>query len=131
MIQAKDLRIGNWVSITGHAIKLTGPKFLFILQEDGDLTTRCEGIPLTPEILEKWCGFEKDEEWLWYNLDFFQSPKAGRWVTNTLSGKNIDTPFLRIDGFCDLFYLHQLQNLYRDITSKELEINIPTTNPAP
>lgn len=117
MIQANELRLGNWVTITGVPIQLTQKKIAFILEEDNS-TTRCSPIPLTPEILER-CGFEKgclvkelNNEWMIYYNN-------GMW----LQVEKAEHPYIceRKDLF-HIKYLHQLQNLYYALTGSELEI---------
>ena len=81
------------------------------------------GIPLTPEVLRD-CGFETDTEF----GNQLQHPHLKcRWVDRNLSGDTLDKPYLRFDSTgrppfikTDIYYLHQLQNLYFALTQTEL-----------
>lgn len=69
-------------------------------------------IPLTEEILLK-CGFEKHNKEFWFK-DFFIGL--------------IDNSFNLKEGIgvyvADVYYLHQLQNLYFALTNEELTVNL-------
>ena len=139
MIQAKELRIGNVIEAN------TPPMIVQAINKDSvelympgseadnfeeDLE-KCNGIPLTPEILEK-CGFQKanNDRWLiemdgphrhieviWYGLA--KNIYVNLWEAPELSsGEPI---FYSIGG---VKYLHQLQNLYWCLCGKELLINL-------
>ena len=124
MIQAQELRIGNWV-INYYGI----PGILVSIHEGNSYRVKADGeidawgeeninpIPLTREILEK-AGFIDneihlcDDKYIWIN---------GHW----------NTWHLRDGGEKDMFdldeppqYLHQLQNLYFALTGKELTIQL-------
>lgn len=80
MINANELRIGNWVSVKGkiikvqavdidginpdHRIQFSYSNVSIDTQYDGFFTTTLiiEPIPLTTEILEK-CGFKKESDY--------------------------------------------------------------------
>lgn len=125
MIDAKELRIGNWVQI---AQMWQGAGYDIYRQCDIDTINRIsrdannrnpfyDPIPLTPEILEK-CGFE---------INSF-----GRLVIsiNPLFqiGESLEQPgstMLYCHNRCvsnNIRYLHQLQNLFFALAGKELEI---------
>lgn len=84
-------------------------------------------IPLTPEILEM-CGFKFITDWSikendgvcyrkdlgWLRLE--TGMMSSRWVT-LVDKQGISTGV-------NIEYLHQLQNLYLDLTGEELEINL-------
>jgi len=122
MIQATDLRVGNWVDCrnfngTGKTIRTqfdwTLWKYLHFL----------DPIELSPEILEK-CGFEKytevpddgigDELEIWNNycIDVFFDVHGALVLKDY--HVNINRPK----------YLHQLQNLYFALTGEELTVNL-------
>lgn len=111
MVQANELRLGNYVidTVTNTCGKIKGISSL-----DNDIY---EGIPLTPEILEK-CGFEYKH--LPPKEHYFSN---GMVVIDTYKTKDA---FYYNGHFCDvsLDYVHQLQNLYFALTGKELEISL-------
>jgi hypothetical protein len=117
MIQANELRIGNWVLVNGKPVTIQ------IL--NGNLTPHkeLEPIPLTLEILEKAnlinitdssCFTNKDN-----SVTVFKGSQgyyvcwedAGRESSISIIGK----PF---------HYVHQLQNLYFALTGEELKIEL-------
>lgn len=126
MIDAKSLRIGNWVNA-----KFQTEDFNFQVKgiSDDDFVTmdkvnnyhlNClQPIELSPSILIK-CGFEesKGKFHIGINYEHFIVYKVGdvydhwyfyREETRITSG---------------IKYLHDLQNLYLLLTGKELEINL-------
>lgn len=130
MINANEIRIGNWVEIRGighGSVTSINVKDIstisiknahrYVSNSDLQLITP---IPITSEILEK-CGFKKvaDEFYKKDNLYF----------------KNYDmdlclggTHYI-LDDFEDITtgeckYLHQLQNLYFALTGEELNVQL-------
>lgn len=121
MIKANELRIGNkvkmkvptsvdneWFETTIEAADLLGI-------ERGD--NLIEGIPLTPEILEK-CGFEKKTgsapgigDFYWHDNGIFETIR-------------VHGDIIKLEGIDSIpvKHLHQLQNLYFALTGEELEI---------
>jgi len=133
MIEAKDLRIDNWVIFEGRYFQID-----CIAREAPFLKTsefgvgiveykNIEPIPLTPEILEK-CGFEWDEIKM-YNDD---RPLTKALCKGRLIMLNVPTnpkiwyaaPFGYPISANRTIYLHQLQNLYFALTGDELTINL-------
>jgi hypothetical protein len=129
MIQANELRIGNYVALKGgDIVPIADGGILAINQKRFE----CYPIPLTPEILEK-CGFDvvhktnnhyaindpngiKDS----HKISVFPTIN-NQWhiaFSDTLNGYNDYTPTTKIQ------YLHQLQNLYFALTGEELECNL-------
>ncbi len=123
MIDAKELRVGNWIMVAGtgelHPIpaKVSDISVLFYNPE------LAGKIPLTYEILEK-CGFSKTNGFIWnvendriadiYDKgDFRIHAEVSRGVFYTTQPKSIDYK-----------YVHQLQNLYFILTGTELEIKL-------
>ncbi len=125
MIKANEVRVGNWVRnyssdkswfiddiVTGHWDPFS------------ELYSRAEGIPLTPEILEK-CGFEKNrsDEYV-YSMqpDFHLS--ISFYKTGIFPMLIKDSEFSNGEaqaiGLQKINYLHQLQNLYFALTGEEL-----------
>ena len=127
MIDARELRIGNYVMWTGFEndiIKIDSitEKGTWISTENGTHGVEwkdLQPIPLTEEILMK-CGFEHN-----YKSDY----------TITLSHTTDDRFNFKIykEGGFSLWYLgvpipvgnlHQLQNLFYALSGEELEVQI-------
>ena len=127
MIDLHELALGNWVydgDRTKFPMRVTtiGPDYVYLdfYDNEGDVWETfpedLEGIPLTGELLEK-IGFSfKDGLWR-HKWGVKVKPEAGfvfienkdkeHWMYGTCTCK-------------DVWYLHQLQNLVRIITKKEL-----------
>lgn len=110
MINANELRIGNWVTVGPHSnfqVKVINEKNKF------------EPIPLSPQILEEF-GFT--HEW----TDGFIKGRLDRegqyFIRFNEEGYSFAWEFCRNESV-EIRYLHQLQNLYFALTKKELEIN--------
>lgn len=119
MIQANELRIGNWIEVLGYVQIKNGNDIDIIIRggEDGS-----NGIPLTPEILEKakgWVSRPHLNDW------FFKLQGTLTILIYTPPFKSFsicesnDEPCFIVD--CE--YLHNLQNIFFALTSTELEIN--------
>lgn len=124
-VDAKELRIGNWIycfnpNEKGYPHNLTTQVTLqhFKLMRDEGNFNDYSPIPLTTEILEK-CGFKL--EYGGQLPDYIQREGFMMyWYEEKLSAnfghvKQMDR---------EIQYLHQLQNLYFALTGKELEINL-------
>lgn len=144
MIKANELRIGNWVTLNKYEYnfnvnpftkKIVGSAVIQVDEIDGESesinkyifswgeveSNSCEyleGIPLTPEILEK-VGFEAHGE-------------DGEYNYPDIAGVYLQQRYLDDDGFdyycfkqwlMTVNYLHQLQNLFFALTGTELEYN--------
>ncbi len=129
MIHVRELAIGNFVYDDDYSkfpmfVVTVGEDFVCLNFEgnEGDvwesIPEDLQGIPLTGELLEK-CGFTlKDGLWR-HKWGIKVKPEAGfvfienkdeeHWMYGTCTCK-------------DIWYLHQLQNLTRNITKKELLI---------
>lgn len=109
MIQANELRIGNWYDHNGSYRQVT-PNTIEEVWEGERIYVN--PIPLTPEILEK-CGFEK------YDRFLYRLKNGWHWIS-------VDTNSLYIHGkqVVLIDYLHQLQNLYFALTGKELNVQL-------
>lgn len=128
MIQANELRIGNWIAEKIHP-GLCQPVFLYSVRvSENNFCTLLkrlntfpyQGIRLTPEILEK-CGFYRIEE-----EKLFAHDATG---IDLVYDKSWHFKYLRknpksIVRDIQLAYLHQLQNLYFALTGEELKINL-------
>jgi len=133
MIQANEIRIGNWVD----------DAFVGFTQVRGeDLANwgaiNCLPIPLTPELLER-CGFVKEtsediEERTIYSIQvanntslYFDPHKD--WMRNDYEVEWYLSHEWNNNHFKNDFwerpkYLHQLQNLYFSLTNTELDIQL-------
>ena len=128
MIDAKDLRIGNWVLLNNNHKKVLWFKYdkVCVMNEYPSVIVdldRIQPIELTKEILLK-CGFKYRPCGI-QGADMWQG--LAYWDLNGvhLRGDKKVTNSLKIQGFIDseIKYLHQLQNLFFSLTHKELEIN--------
>jgi hypothetical protein len=137
MIQANELKVNNRFIREIHNQRGLEYDHDFILTEEwmGKLFSNdslfglqdLSPIPLTPKILEN-CGFNKD------NYGIFCFVKDGGkyisgceillWVKfngatlQVCTGDELDNLF----ELCHILYLHELQNLYFALTSKELNV---------
>lgn len=144
MIDAKDLRIGNWVNREYWNPHPTEPSIeldaclIYSIQSDrvsvriNDKkiiaripTEKIQPIPLTPEILEK-CGFYVDIHYGVFNISIYIegfNPFTFR-LRKGISGLMDGEYWVFISGGLipeKIKYLHDLQNLYYAVTKKELE----------
>jgi hypothetical protein len=118
MIQANELRIGNWIRIRESDTKVQVEAYMLAISE----LSNCQPIPLTPEILEK-CGFEKQESADQYGWYLGAGRRCLCWCYSdivSLEFKKCQSDYsdTLFDFSCK--YLHQLQNLYFALTSEEL-----------
>lgn len=139
MIQAQELRIGNWVNETIVDLENGGNK-LKQTQIDGNRIKCIEagdtvrGIPLTPEILLIAEGFESFKPY----GDYYIGTQGLNWFRGhglvLYRSYGPDAPYggFSIDNFTnpmlnkkmEVAYLHQLQNLYFCLAGKDLEITL-------
>ena len=119
MVQFNELRVGNLVHV-GNGIY---ERVLEILCDSITTETKqgifdFEGIPLTPEILEKAGFILRGFYYHFPNHDIFKLEqyklKNSYWLRHNT--QSIDS--VRIN------YLHQLQNLYFSLTGEELQIEL-------
>lgn len=133
MINANELRIGNWVSVHGNTQKIT-------LISAGEIRTDwgypenifeetyIDPIPLTTEILEK-AGFESGGHYnqLWLYLPDRTISLVYRRDNKSISFVNDDSdnfPYVSRVELNHIQFLHQVQNLYFALTGEELPINL-------
>lgn len=139
MIQASELRIGNWVINYGKHVCIEADDIV-----DCHHQPECyDPIPLTPEILEK-LGFEcrsgvsemdngRTHSYVWASLKIpgnqfeikyeYQSPCENKAYHQGHERFSITAGFGEWNsGEVELKYLHQLQNLYRDLSGTELDV---------
>ena len=85
----------------------------------------CQGIELSPEILDK-CGFEIGG----YDMLFWSKGNFELAGLNWADAGIEEYQFVNFrwndgkDGILQIHYLHQLQNLYFTLTGEELQINL-------
>lgn len=125
MIDPKELRIGNWYNFANPLNGGSEPQMFSNWTQAQGFVTYGEPIPLTLEVIERWCGFRN--EGLTYSGYVF--------LKEVLSG-------FRLEQYDDYFmfsecgedkacasrlkYLHQLQNAYYFLSNwQELEVNVP------
>jgi hypothetical protein len=137
MIQANELRLGNWVMEAGepsliYSIESGGITFFSInniavhketLRTLDGHEKRFEPIPLTHELLEA-CGFEGVEQNSGAN-DFFRLPKGSNGIANWIEYDSDGLLCFHHGGFVrgvPVRHLHQLQNLYFALTGSELPV---------
>lgn len=106
MIQANELRIGNWFEFEGKYWRA-----VVITTNDAPEENP---ILLTPEILEK-AGFIKGDIDFDYICEYFQLYEDNNGWRVGFDGNVINT---------SLKYLHQLQNLYHAVSGEELNISL-------
>lgn len=122
MIQANELRIGNWVKYNGKPIKVYNVSSVQInewqdMSASGSvLIDELSGIELTEEILLK-CGA------ILHGIEYIV--KAGALLLKIRNHYNIwYSEFGNIYLGDRIKYLHELQNLFHTLTGKELEVNL-------
>lgn len=111
----QELRIGNWVNITGQPVLIKettySPYIADNCRANNTPIDQIEPILLTKEILQK-AGFKKNTENIFKYLDtmLYLGP-------NFVDYYQFGSPIKK-----DINSLHQLQNLYLDLTGTELKI---------
>jgi hypothetical protein len=131
MIQANELRIGNWVLHMGEMVQIDAidsDESLNILADStGNIASRCDiahPVPLTPELLEH-CGFKLSQSLGGYYLFLFDSDCTFLWTPKGLElhiDNETELKILSAKQESKILYLHQLQNLYFALTGQELTI---------
>lgn len=123
MINANELRIGNWLlGCNNYYFQVDTDTFVALEHKSSNYNSDCPApIPLTPEILEK-CGFEFEKSG--YNdFDIY-----GTWVIDNFEiTQFIDNGFgiSLLDGeYVDLSFVHELQNIYFITKQTELQITL-------
>lgn len=122
-----EVRVGNWMKdINGQYFQISGND-IKIFHELGMMMFRSnppkpgfEGVALTPAILTN-CGFESIDS---LNDFKYQDWHLRHWKNNNswiLLNKNGSDLYPRMPI---IQYLHQLQNLYLDLTGQELPVKL-------
>jgi hypothetical protein len=122
MIEAKELRQGNWVINSDNEYQQVG-----VIRS---VITKYNPIPLTSDILSK-CGFKKYSYEPNYTLgdDFEKSEKCDEYTQGKLCIMDWGKGFILSNSFSfdlrvEIKTLHQLQNLYYALTQTELIVNL-------
>lgn len=108
MIAAGELRSGNYLMKNSYYARITAQDIYLI---ESGIIKFLKPVPINAEILQK-CGFEFSNG-LFKNGDYCLEYAAwhGQYVKNGYVGKVLQ-------------YLHELQNLYFELTGEELKISI-------
>lgn len=142
MIEAHELRIGNWLfydsfnlicQVKGFYFNVDDLRIIHTWKEDNILTVHeteekyFSPIPLTPEILEK-AGLVKEisigKDWS-NDGDEIITYKNKKGNLRIVGSRVFYGIFARLELIKDdLKHLHQLQNLFYCLCGKELEINL-------
>lgn len=128
MINASELRIGNWVNVsTPHPYYGGGFKQVDEINEygigrtNGDSTMHdfeeLSGIPLSPDLLER-SGFVKDgDQW-------HKQYREGRRAFSLTYDGEVFTYQVSHAETLTVWDLHQLMNLFYALTGEELKITL-------
>jgi hypothetical protein len=136
MIQANELRIGNYLLWSGRTSKsslkngqgrklLTKITYSDIVRIIGNTVGYMNYSPilLTPEILEK-CGFKIQSKYSFWNFKNQVGFVLSMWMEETpLVGFEEKGACYWGDSYLKIRFLHQLQNLYFALTGEELVID--------
>ena len=131
MIQANELRIGNWVQhLAGWSYRSDKRPTMHFFQWNesdwyalGECTLWLEKvapIPLTPEILEK-AGFVKVNNSLNHDTPMYMNGRSGISLTYYKNCFNFEW---KDYNSVQIHFVHQLQNLFRVLTGEELNIEL-------
>lgn len=126
MIDAKQLRIGNWIYDNNGTPDQVSADWFAAYNMNFETATENTGILLTPEILQK-CGFESDNIGWRLKISEFMFLWWGELehIVRLCSSDNIYSyPIHLKDPVCHFQFLHQLQNLYFALTGTELQIKL-------
>lgn len=139
-VEPTELRLGNWLQSYiiwndgfGNVSKKVIAPFrtdietLEMLSSSQALLCTMEPIPLTHEILEK-CGFVRhfNSNEFWNHWQLVENGwHVSEWLQNhKAAGFEEKGTCYWSDQFIPVKYLHRLQNLYHELTNKELEISL-------
>nr|DAT09631.1 MAG TPA: hypothetical protein [Caudoviricetes sp.] len=128
MIDAKELRIGNYIQLRNNHVMVGGIPNVYKLLIPGEQyaveVKEFEPIPLTEELFLK-CGFR-------FEYDSFCNGIELSYGISLYNTKDEDKNKLFISvnnaeyaiSHIPIKYLHQLQNIYYYLTGKELEVSL-------
>ena len=128
-VNVNDVSVGNWIKEEGYVssainLKVTPEIIEYLIEHNGiDEDDLYYPIKLTPEILLK-CGFERVQEGYW---EYYSKEYTHVCVKNKFVLTGLDTNmFGYLEGNLNVhfYYLHHLQNFWRDITRTELELTL-------
>lgn len=116
-MKATELRIGNWVNITGQPVLIKditySPYIADNCRANNTPTDQIEPILLTPEILQQ-CGFIKVNE-------LYDGTEVYKGMPYLYFKDGVGSVPASVIGIKSL---HQLQNIYFALTGKELKVNL-------
>jgi hypothetical protein len=128
MIQANELRIGNYLKNNGVVVKIDALSIFHIW--DDKLLKNYEPIPLTEEWLLKF-GFGKEWETASgvthkiIHEECFYHKLSDLVIFMRSEIRDIDYPFVSIaKRDVKIQYVHKLQNLYFTLTNTELTLSV-------
>lgn len=130
IMDARELRIGNWYKNKSNDVKLMYQQITYF--EDAHyVSVYCEPIPITEEWLLRF-GFEKIQEGFfesfvikyWNNIKTVESKikLSLECLGDGETGIYYIAIWIGADSVVHLYYVHQLQNLYFALTGKDLTI---------
>ena len=137
MIKANELRVGNHLFKYGEVVKIVeigikhkGDTNYYLRSENdncGYWIDQFNPIPLTEEILLK-CA-KKYQKIIYVSLPKLKAELHFEFVYDPISKKSLGIITTLKSQFSDLIlneikYLHELQNLYKELEKQELEINL-------
>jgi hypothetical protein len=116
-MKSTELRIGNLVYDTkGYVNTIDLEAITYIFKES---LNQVKPIPLTEEWLLKF-GFKNRPDGICDHWHLGINPITHDWMIEL---KNLGAGFFYINGYFNIKYVHQLQNLYFALTGEELAIN--------
>ena len=116
MLDAKDLRIGNYVLCNGLRTIVNESLMISIIQKDIQWTI--EPIELTEEWLLIF-GFERHELDNWFYLKIINDWTR---LNININGSVCELSISNHGAVINVAYVHQLQNLYYALTQTELTL---------
>lgn len=130
MIDTRELRIGNLVTITDYGtlyakVTVNLLKRIFERQVYSLDSPNIQPIELNEEVLFK-CGFAKEKEAFKISLDASEDNFIhldGKHLSLVSVDKKTDQKN-KFKVPTDIEYLHQLQNLHFELTGKELDVKL-------
>lgn len=126
MINTDEIMLGNWCIIMGehHKVTAIGTHSLHWQDEDSkghQLSQYCDGIILTPKILER-CGFKEIDDDGLYEMD--EANVSIQLQHNYLTNNGFEVHINHDTCYIDIHYVHQLQNLVYYLTFSALKVQL-------